>query len=295
LAHLPDYADLAKDGKWTGVVRFRPQRAFDPIRKRKPQTYFVCSTSDIFHPSVERPWIDKVWATMSLSPHHTFDVLTKRAERAAEYLSDPELGSRLRLWMQDIQMQFPKHPCRTIELPDLSLKPLANVRLGASASTAKDLKEQVRWLKQAPARVRWLSLEPLLEPISLAAEGVLPHMAQWVDTDPSPSGRQQGRCTVCGRVSPGFEKVCSTYGMIDSLIDWIVIGGESGPKARPFNIEWAMTIIKQARFANVPVYMKQVGANAWLGNKFFRTVHPKGEDPTEWPKELFVQQEPRNR
>lgn len=295
LAHLPAYEGLTKDGNWTGLLRERDAKTWQvPLRRQKPQTYFVCSTSDLFHESIYPAWIDRAWATMALSPRHTFDVLTKRADRASEHLNDPQFSRRVSLWVDVIRRQMPaNNQCHEITVPNLAIQPLRNVRLGASASTSADLRKQINGLRTAPANIRWLSLEPLIKEMSLAAEGILPHEASWEATEPSPSGKSQGTCMTCARVSPGFEKVCRTIGMVTYPIDWIVIGGESGPNARPFHVEWGLKLVAEAKFANVPVYFKQLGSNAYLNGQPYPTKHRKGEDPKEWPDdELRTQQHP---
>lgn len=78
-------------------------------------------------------------------------------------------------------------------------------------------------------------------------------------------------------------------------LDWIVIGGESAKihsAARPFELDWARVMIDRCRAQNVPVFMKQLGGNAWEGGKHFATRHSKGGDPTEWPTDLRIREYP---
>ena len=75
--------------EWTGVVKTIDSRLDAPLRKRKPLRIFLDSMSDLFHPSVPFEYVDKVWAVMALCPQHTFQILTKRPERMAEYWSEP--------------------------------------------------------------------------------------------------------------------------------------------------------------------------------------------------------------
>jgi protein gp37 len=73
-------------------------------------------------------------------------------------------------------------------------------------------------------------------------------------------------------------------------LDWVIVGGESGFQARPFDLAWARSLIAQCTQANVPVFMKQVGRNAWEGNKRLVTRHLLGGEPEEWPADLHVRQ-----
>lgn len=95
-------------------------------------------------------------------------------------------------------------------------------------------------------------------------------------------------------------------------IHWIIAGGESGKHARPCNVDWIRGIVRQCMAANVPVFVKQLGSNAWIGRDEWHnnqsvkandlregplvkllTEHPKGADPAEWPADLRVQQFPK--
>jgi len=76
-------------------------------------------------------------------------------------------------------------------------------------------------------------------------------------------------------------------------LDWVIVGGESGFQARPFDLAWARSLIMQCMRADVPVFMKQVGSNAWDSGKRVRTRHQHGGKPEEWPTELCVRQMPR--
>jgi protein gp37 len=77
-----------------------------------------------------------------------------------------------------------------------------------------------------------------------------------------------------------------------AAIDWVIIGGESGSKARPFHLEWAQFLIHQCNEAGVKVFMKQVGSNAFYEGKPFKTKSRSGSDPSEWPKWARAQEFP---
>lgn len=73
----------------------------------------------------------------------------------------------------------------------------------------------------------------------------------------------------------------------------MIVGGESGPDARPFDLAWARHVLAQGRDGDVPVFVKQMGSRARVGGLPFRTVHKAGADPAEWPADLRVQEFPR--
>lgn len=85
-------------------------------------------------------------------------------------------------------------------------------------------------------------------------------------------------------------------GPIDGVfrsLDWVIVGGESGPGARPCHLEWIRAVVRQCREAGVPVFVKQLGANAVLDGQPFPTANKKGADPTEWPEDLRIRQFPQ--
>lgn len=163
------------------------------------------------------------------------------------------------------------------------LWPLPNVWLGVSVEDQKRADERIPVLLEIPAAVRYLSLEPLLGPVDVAPylEG-----AWCADADPDSPGRE----------CPG--------------IDWCIVGGESGRAARPCDVAWIRSIRDQCKAADVPVFVKQLGANAidsgrprsWANvtgpeshYQGIPTGDPKGGDPDEWPEDLRVREIPGGR
>jgi len=152
-----------------------------PLTWRKRQTVFVNSMSDLFHEEVPDAFIRRVFDVMGRASWHTFQILTKRVERMEG------LG-------------------RNLEWPD-------NVWAGVSVETRKYL-DRIDYLRRVPARVRFISFEPLLERL----------------------------------------------GEIDFTgIDWVIVGGESGPGARPMEQAWVVEIREQCLAASVPFFFKQWG------------------------------------
>ena len=152
-----------------------------PLRWKKPTTIFVNSMSDLFHKDVPLDFIRKAFAVMRKASWHRFQVLTKRADRVAQL--DPELTWSPNVWM------------------------------GTSVESGKYV-GRINDLRKTGARVRFLSLEPLLGP--------LPEL----DLDG---------------------------------IHWVIVGGESGPGARPMKPEWVVDLRDQCERACVPFFFKQWG------------------------------------
>lgn len=176
-----------------------------PLRWRKPRRVFVCSMTDLFGDWVTDHEILRVFSTMAAAKQHTFQVLTKRAERMQEFCTALNERSRRPIaWSQ---------------------WPLPNVWMGVSAEDQPCADERIEQLQSTPAAVRWLSLEPLLGPIKL-------------------------------RVScpPVFRPILRS-----DRVGWVVVGGESGPLARPCEVSWARSIVRQCREASVPCFVKQLG------------------------------------
>ena len=191
LAHMPNgtgekYRGTARRSRggtpvFTGAIRLDYEALELPYRWRLPRIIFVNSMSDLFHEDVPVAFIRKAFAVMEDNPQHTFQVLTKRPERALEAAPD---------------LPWPAH-----------------VWLGTSVENRSVL-ERVRILQRIPAARRFLSCEPLLGPLP--------------------------RIPLKG-------------------IDWVIVGGESGPGARPMQREWVIQIREQCHRKNVAFFFKQWG------------------------------------
>ncbi|HXG59175.1 MAG TPA: phage Gp37/Gp68 family protein [Thermoanaerobaculia bacterium] len=132
-----------------------------------------------------------------------------------------------------------------------------NVWIGVSVENQAAADERIPILLQIPATVRFLSVEPLLGPVDVA-------QALTYNRDPETSG-----APLLARM-PG--------------IDWVIVGGESGPGARPCEVEWVRSIVAQCRAASVPVFVKQLGANVRDRND----RGWEGEEPDHWPEEIVA-------
>ena len=279
---------------WTLVVR--EERLTEPLRWRKPRMVFVNSMSDLFHEDVPLDFIDQVFAVMALCPRHTFQILTKRPERMAEYLASSEqaLSTENRIWFAANGKQL-SGDGRILNVPQQW--PLPNVWLGASVEDQATADARIPHLLRCPAAVRFVSAEPLLGAVDFSDCLGDTLVGAW-DTE---TGKQ---------ISDGP----GPYSVIKG-IDWVIVGGESGAKARPCNVAWIRSIIRQCREAGVPVFVKQLGARpivteyeAWQLSGMdpgwddrcrrrdvlvgLRLTDPKGGNLAEWPMDLRVREMP---
>lgn len=219
-------------------VRTHADRLDQPLRWKRPRMIFVNSMSDLFHEDVPDYFIDQVFAVMALTPQHTFQVLTKRPERMRQYFAARRKGdpwAEAADYIADL-IGMDEHPI-VLEPRDI---PLPNVWLGVSVENQAAADERIPLLLDTPAAVRWISAEPLIGPVSF-------RWAVWHDY----SSRE-----------PGF-----VHNQLDGMrvIDWVVVGGESGPKARPMHPQWARDLRDQCAAAGVPFLFKQWGewGNVW--------------------------------
>lgn len=297
--------DKLRDGEkaktravFNGTVRTLPEKLTEPLRWRKPRRVFVNSMSDLFHEAVPFEFVDRVFAVMALCPQHTFQVLTKRPERMAEYLNNWPAGMSRG---HHIAYQLDQHGRALVSEPRKQYDgsgptvqlPLPNVWLGTSVENQAAADERIPHLLRCPAAVRFLSVEPLLGPVDLG---------QWLRT---PEWRRL-------RAEHWKEPPVPEPG-------WVIVGGESGPGARPCNVEWIRSVVGQCKAAGVPVFVKQLGKypmlslredvegehptvegapssrRAWERGEFgerLRLADSKGGTPDEWPADLRVREMP---
>ena len=212
-------------------VRCHPEKLDIPLRWTKPRRIFVNSMSDLFHESVPDSFIDKVFAVMALADHHIFQILTKRPERMLawsrrEHSRTAPVEAMAELYVDHPEMaeRWPFDSERARKL-GMNPWPPPNVWLGISCEDQATADERIPLLLQTPAAVHWVSLEPLIGPINLET---------WL---------------------------LSSYGMADKAnkINWVIAGGESGPRARPSHPVWFRSLRDQCQTAGVPYFFKQWG------------------------------------
>lgn len=257
-------------GAWKDVLKWNRDAERDGVRRR----LFVSSLADIFedHPMVAS-WRAEALALLESCTSLDVQLLTKRP--------------------QNIRAMVPPAWLAPSGWP-------AHVWVGTTVEDQKRADERIPHLLAVPARVRFLSCEPLLEAVDL-----LDDLMGYVDDDVS-----GGRRVRLPHVTPYIHQ--------EVKISWVIVGGESGPGARPFALEWARSIVAQCREAGVACFVKQMGDNAidaadecpagggcgldecGMGCRYakattrrivFRAHH--GADPNEWPADLRVQEFPR--
>jgi protein gp37 len=182
-----------------------PTRLEDPLKRKRPTTYFVNSMSDLFHDRVPDAYIERVFDVIARTPHHTYQILTKRAPRMARYF-------------------------RKRVVP-------ANAWLGVSVEDRKYGVPRIDHLRTIDATIRFLSVEPLLQDVG--------------DLD-----------------------------LFD--IHWVIVGGESGPKARPMKTEWALSIQRQCEEQKVAFFFKQWGGWGADGKKRAKAANGRLLDGRTW-------------
>jgi protein gp37 len=219
---------------WTGKINFNIKKLEEAVKTKKPTVFFIDSMSDLFHPDIPFQFIWKCYVLMSEHPRHTFQVLTKRPERRLEFYK----------WMAEEMKDFG------------GLQVQKHIWEGTSAGTQKALDERAPYIMELktmfPELVVWLSMEPLLESINLEKllipcsyycdhdeEG----FANWMEEHPDANGE---------------DYYFSNHHPDKPKLDWVVVGAESGPKARPMQIDWAKKIKDDCKQANVAFYMKQI-------------------------------------
>ena len=255
LKYIPSRNGLTVDSKagpvWNGEVRLNEQWLDQPLRWKRPRRIFVCAHGDLFAENVPDEWIDKVFAVMALAPQHTFQVLTKRAARMRQYINSNE--TRLRVLGDGVADAFDAAGIpwngnwgdrHSQAIASATIWPLPNVWLGVSAEDQTRADERVPELLATPAAIRFVSAEPLLAPIQFddfcnGHKFIDALRGNWWHDDPDGPNP----------ISRGHEK-----------IDWIIVGGESGPGARPMHPDWARSIRDQCAGARTAFFFKQWGA-----------------------------------
>ena len=175
-----------------------PSRLGEPLKRKKPTVFFVNSMSDIFHEDMPLDYLDKIFDVIKKTPHHTYQILTKRADKMFKYLSN-----------------------RTIP---------PNIWLGVTVEDKKNGVPRIDKLRQLNATVLFLSVEPLLEDL--------------------------------GEIN------------LDN-IDWVIVGGESGNKARAMDESWVLNIKKQCAEKDIAFFFKQWGT--WGADKVKRNKKENGK------------------
>lgn len=293
--HMPTFGGVNKTPAEQGVEVFLDQDVLRSLlTRRKPAKVFWCDMSDLFGDWVPFDWIDRCFAVMALTPHLTHQVLTKRPERMAEYL----LGKRERVWASMGGIPERREMVNTRLHVQISCNgmlhwgpngsridraysvgshvgqsesgwPLPNVWLGCSVENQEQADKRIPHLLKCPAAVRFLSCEPLLGPVDLYKAIPIPIEPEDVD-NLGPAG-----WSICPKTLGGAQ------------VDWTIVGGESGPGARPMHPDWVRSIRDQCVAARVPFFFKQWGEHGYEYDRDrddpdMRRCEKWGKTPGQW-------------
>jgi len=206
-------------------VTRHPDRLNKPLRFRKPRMIFVCSMGDLFHEDMPDEYIVEVFKVMAACPQHTFQVLTKRPGRAHDVL-----------WQHNTEHVFVGGGAK-------ATWPLPNAWLGVSVENQRTADERIPLLLETPAACRFVSIEPMLGPVDLEE---LDGPGMWWDAL---------RGHVMEKGGAGFEREYDV-----SRLDWVIVGGETGPGARPMQSDWVRAIRDECVKRGVPFFFKQWGS-----------------------------------
>lgn len=229
-------------------LQMHEDRLDQPLRWTRPRRIFVDSMSDLFHPDVTDEFLAEVWAVMSMAEEHTFQILTKRHARMRGVVGHP----MFKLMVNAARMR------RGVPvLPDSRRDdgtyawPLTNVWLGVSVEDQERADARVPHLLETSAAVRFLSCEPLLGPVDL-------RLNFRTDRDDMTSPKRR------------------------ELLHWVIVGGESGPDARPMHPDWVRSLRGQCVDAGVPFFFKQWGA--WAPASVVDGGTAAGSAMHSWPE-----------
>lgn len=254
----------AQRRRWSREVAMLPERLAEPLSWRAGTKVFVVSMGDLFHEHVHFEFIAQVWAVMAARRDCTFQVLTKRPARIVEFLA----------WLEGPGSA----PAQVVRAMIAGHWPLPNVWLGASVEDQQRADERIPLLLAAPAAVRFLSAEPLLGPLDLGrwlgdydcpcctrfwgreVRAVDRLVSVGEEADPNGEDVERDVCPRCGQPDLGGDvgHIGSAY-VGQPTIDWVIVGGESGPGARPMDPSWVRSLSTQCRIAKAAFFFKQWG------------------------------------
>jgi len=271
---------------WSGKVSVdydQIEKAFAKLPKRKNARVFVTSMSDLFHEDVEFAFVHDVFEQMEARPHLTFQVLTKRPERMQAFWQQ---------WQEGDYKQYVDDGVAPEDVPVLEWP--TNVWAGCTVEDQKRADERIPHLLRVPAKVRFLSVEPMVGAVDLD---------EWL--------KRREHCGDCGAIlPPSSEDICTKCGESGTLIttwgsaqserktsgeryddrwhedlqgspiSWVICGGESGSKARPSNPAWFRSLRDQCDAAGVAYFFKQWGR--WVGAEDCEKAQDLGLIPHGW-------------
>lgn len=267
-------AQRVRTKTWGDPVKWNKRHAAFFAEHGRRQRVFCASLADVFDNEVDPQWRADLFRLIHNTPDLDWLLLTKRIGNAYWMMAEAAAFGPKRHW--DAERGWP------------------NVWLGATIVNQEEADRDIPKLLAVPARVRFLSMEPLLGSVDLS---------RWLDIYQYEEGSAWGRRNI---------------GHLHDMLDWVIVGGESGPGARPAQLQWFRASVQQCRAAGVPVLVKQLGREVlddgisspgehWPAGTvrspitrhtnadpgfIVRLQHPKGGDWSEWPEDLRVRQFP---
>lgn len=209
-------------------VRFHLDKLALPLQWQRPRKIFVNSLSDLFHEDISDDEIAATYAVMGMARHHIFQVLTKRADRAADWYRRMSWESCLDAFSRLVDVDAHPALARTWKVRRPVTWPLPNLWMGISAEDQAHYDQRIPHLMSIPAEVHWVSAEPLLSRINLQLH----------------------------RAVPGPDRRLITIG---KQLKWVVVGGESGWTPRPMHPVWPLDLRNQCMDSGVAFFFKQWG------------------------------------
>ena len=241
--------------EWTGDVICRDDQLAKPLHGRKPRMIFVCSMGDLFLAPFE--FIDKVVEVAEVTPWHTYQLLTKRPKQMLEYFKWRWNNADQHTLDCTKAKQWKKE--HNVENNSLFVP---NLWLGVTVCNQKEADEKIPILLQIPAAVRFISIEPMLGAVDIrkyislrqkCVDGLRKKGCGFTGSSDEfnhPEKEGAYRCPKC--------KSNHDY-LITPSINQAIVGGESGPGARPLHPNWARSVRDQCKAAGVPFFFKQWG------------------------------------
>jgi protein gp37 len=313
---------LAENRNKVNLV-FDNSKLLDVARRKIPTKYFWCDMTDMFWEEYPDEWIDQCIGVMAWTRQHIHQVLTKRADRLMRYsqglaaLSGKERSMRM---AKSKGFAVTEENCGEFRWP------LPNVWFGTSVEDQQRADERIPLLIQTPAAVRFVSYEPALGPVDFTKIDYRKQLrdrlcaaVRWSaerdgDADVKEQVQQAAASVPDGDLGDGNPALNVLTGEwfdgwdSGQKLHWVIVGGESGPGARPFDIAWARDTIQQCKDAGVACFVKQFGASPYSitdriagraglpdgspDGFYLRLNDSKGGDPEEWPEDLRVREFP---
>ncbi len=264
------------------AVTLHPDKLREPEAWKRGRRIFVCSMGDLFHEEVPFEFIDQVFFTMASAHQHIFMLLTKRPERMLEYYES-------RLFVVNDILRFGTRLMR-IDLGGgwhLEFDPMnSNIWAGVTAEDQMRANKRIPVLIKVPASVHYVSVEPMLEMVSLIRAIGDPEEDDWDEVnsiqdendDSEPEEFIEECEAECDWINYGNDLVANPewvewkqwrdmrahWAKVGRCLDWVIVGGESGPGARPMNEQWARELKDQCEGVNVHFFYKQAPVDGKL-------------------------------